>query len=142
MRITGPEAVKGSLGGPRQPKAMYINSYHILSGGEMMPSAYSIPKVYEDNIRAVVEAGYYSNRSEVVRDALRVLFETKGHLRQAAAIQLYQDEEVTLSKAAELAGMNVLELKEILADRGIPIRTPGGDAQELDEQMDDLEETS
>ncbi len=107
-----------------------------------MPSAYSIPQVYEDNIRAVVEAGYYSNRSEVVRDALRILFETKGHLRQAAAIQLYEDEEVTLSKAAELAGVNVFELKEILADRGIPIRTPGGQADELDQHMDDLQETN
>ncbi len=36
--------------------------------------------------------------------------------------------------------MNVLGLKDIRADRGIPIRTSGGDAKEFEEQMDDQED--
>lgn len=105
-----------------------------------MPSAYSIPKIYRQEIGAVVEAGYYSNKSEVVRDAIRVLFETRSELRQASAIELYKKGDVTLSRAAEIAGMNMFELKEILKDRGIKIRSPGGSKEELEEESKQIEE--
>lgn len=100
-----------------------------------MPSAYSIPMIYEKEIKAVIKAGYYSNKSEVVRDALRAFFESKAQLRLAAAVELYQEGEVTLSKAAELAGMTTIEFKEILEDRGIKITVPGKSSKELDKQI-------
>ena len=84
-----------------------------------MPSAYSIPALYEKEIRAVVSAGYYSNKSEVVRDALRNLFESKKHLRQAAAVELYKTGEVTLGKAAELAELSFFDFKSVLKDQGV-----------------------
>ncbi len=96
-----------------------------------MPSAYSIPRIYEQEIEAVIDAGYYSNKSEVVRDALRNLFEAKAQLRIAAALELYKKEEVTLSKAAEIACLNILQFKGLLLDRGIPIRTPKQSKDEL-----------
>ncbi|MBS3176672.1 UPF0175 family protein [Candidatus Woesearchaeota archaeon] len=89
-----------------------------------MPSAFSIPKVYEQEIEAVIVAGYYSNKSEVVRDALRNLFEEKTNLRLAAAVEMYKGNEVTLSKGAEIACLNILEFKDLLHDRGIKIRAP------------------
>ncbi len=100
-----------------------------------MPSAYSIPKIYEKEIKAIVNAGYYSNKSEVVRDALRSFFESKIQLRLAAAVELYKEGEVTLSKAAELAGMTTIEFKEILKDRGIRIVVPEKSKKELDKQI-------
>ncbi|MBI5389147.1 UPF0175 family protein [Candidatus Woesearchaeota archaeon] len=84
-----------------------------------MPSAYSIPKIYEEEIAGAIAAGYYSNKSEVVRDALRLLFESRQELRKAAAIELYRREEATLGRASELAGMSSIEFKEVLADKGI-----------------------
>ena len=89
-----------------------------------MPSAYSIPAIYEQEIEAVIDAGYYSNKSEVVRDALRTLFEQKHQLRLAAAVELYKSERVTLSKAAELADMSSTEFKDILKDRKIKVVVP------------------
>ncbi len=97
-----------------------------------MPSAFSMPKIYEQEIQAVISAGYYSNKSEVVRDALRKLFEGKKQLRIAAAVEMYKKEEVTLSKAAEIVGMSSFEFKELLAERGIKMATPGGSKQELE----------
>ena len=97
-----------------------------------MPSAFSIPKIYDQEIKAVIDAGYYSNKSEVVRDALRNFFEEKKQLRIAAAVEMYKKNEVTLSKAAEIAGMTSFEFKDILIERGIKIIIPGGSKQELE----------
>ena len=46
-----------------------------------MVSSFSLPKVVEAEIEAVVKAGYYSSKSEVVKDALRLLFETRKELK-------------------------------------------------------------
>jgi len=107
-----------------------------------MPSTYSIPAVYENEIEAVVSAGYYSSKSDVVRDALRLLFDTKTNLKLSAAIELYRMGRVTLSKAAELAGMNTISFKEILADRGIVIEVPVDSKEEMDERAACLDSES
>ena len=86
-----------------------------------MPSAFNLPQLYQDEIEALIKAGYYSNKSEVVRDALRSFFETKEHMRMAAAVELYKSGKTTLSKAAEIALLNLEEFTSILLDRGIRI---------------------
>ena len=105
-----------------------------------MPSAYSIPEIYKKEIKAVISAGYYSNKSEVIRDALRSFFESKVQLRLAAAVELYKEGEVTLSKAAELAGMTTIEFKEILRDRGIKIVVPEKSKKDLDNEIRKMKE--
>lgn len=89
----------------------------------IMPSAFNLTKIQEKEISAIIRAGYYSNKSEVVRDAIRTFFESKPRLRRAAAVELYMTGEYTLSKCAEIAGITTIEFKEILRDRGIRIRT-------------------
>ena len=86
-----------------------------------MPSAYNLPQLYQDEIDALIKAGYYSNKSEVVRDALRSFFEAKQHMRMAAAVELYREGKTTLSKAAEIAIVSIEEFTKILIDRGIRI---------------------
>ena len=48
------------------------------------------------------------------------------------ALNLYQQEEVTLSRAAEIAGLTLWEFKDFLRQRGVPVvvRVP------LSEEMD------
>ncbi|MGM0509516.1 MAG: UPF0175 family protein [Thermoplasmatota archaeon] len=105
-----------------------------------MPTSYSIPKVYEDEIEAIVKAGYYSSKSDVVRDAIRLLFDTKQNLKLSAAVELYKEGRVTLSKSAELAGMDTISFKEILKDRGIPIEVDVDDRDELDDRSEILDD--
>ena len=100
-----------------------------------MPSAYSIPSVYEEEIQGAIDAGYYSNKSEVVRDALRTFFETKPNLRKAAAIELYKKNRITLARAAELCNLTSIEFKEILNERGIKIILSGKTQPEMKKQM-------
>jgi len=89
-----------------------------------MASSYSIPKLFQLQIDALVSSGYYTSKSDVVKDALRHLFETQDHLKQAAAVELYRRGQLTLSKSAELAAIPLEKFKEILRDQGISITAP------------------
>lgn len=100
-----------------------------------MPSAYSIPKIYEEEIEGVIEAGYYSNKSEVVRDALRLFFEQKQTLRIMASIEMFRRGKVSLARAAELAGVTSIEFNEMLAERGIKIKISRKGSNETKKQM-------
>ncbi|MFV9631914.1 MAG: ribbon-helix-helix domain-containing protein [Methanosarcinales archaeon] len=61
---------------------------------------YKLAKHYllDDQINGLIETGYYPNRSELIMDALRYLFSKRRDLRLASAIELYQEEKVTLSR--------------------------------------------
>ena len=64
-----------------------------------------------------MKAGYYSSKSDVVKDALRTLLSEKKNLRLAAAVELYKRNELSLGKAAEAADIGVIEFKEALASQ-------------------------
>ena len=49
-----------------------------------------LPEVYESEINAIIDAGCYVNESEVIRDALKILFESRPSLKIAAAIEMYK----------------------------------------------------
>lgn len=73
----------------------------------------------EKEIPALIEVKYYPSISETVEDAFRTLFATKPALNIISAVYLYSNNEVSISKAAEIAGVNIEEFKEILASRGV-----------------------
>jgi len=87
-----------------------------------MTTAFSLPKIMEMEISALVRSGYYSSKSDVAKDAFRTLFDVKKRLKVASAVELYKSEEVSLTRAAEIADIDVEAFKEILKDRGIPTR--------------------
>lgn len=86
-----------------------------------MPSSYSLPKLMEDEIDALIEAGYYSSKSDVVKDAVRELLDSKKNLRTAAAVEMYRKGRISIGRAAEVAEMSLPDFKEALKDRGIKI---------------------
>ena len=95
----------------------------------------SVPVVYKKRVDAVISAGYYKSRSAVLKDALRSLFEIKPYLNISSSVELYKKGEVTMSKAAELAGITVIEFKDVLKDRGIKIKLPKEPVEKIDEQV-------
>jgi predicted HTH domain antitoxin len=70
--------------------------------------------------RDFVRAHLYSSEEEVVRDALRHLLRARPEARIQLAVYRYQTEELSLAKAAELAGVSWAQMKEILLEKGIP----------------------
>jgi predicted HTH domain antitoxin len=75
----------------------------------------------EDELKAVVQAGAYKSQEEAIRHALEVLLAANPHLRANTAVELYRRRQVTLSRAAEIAGLEFEALKERLAEQDIPI---------------------
>ncbi len=84
-----------------------------------MVSAFSIPQIMEMEIESLVQSGYYSSKSDVIKDAFRIFLESRPHLRTAAAVEMYKREEVSLGRAAEIACVSLEEFKDILHDRGV-----------------------
>ena len=78
--------------------------------------------IVEKQVDALIKGGFYPNRAEFVKDAIRAFFELRKEMKIAAAVELYKKEEVSISKAAELAGLNIEEMKRVLADRGVEIK--------------------
>jgi class 3 adenylate cyclase/predicted HTH domain antitoxin len=75
----------------------------------------------EDELTAVVQAGDYTSREEAIGHALEVLLTANPLLRINTAVELYRLGKVTLTRAAEIAGLELEVLKEQLAKRDVPI---------------------
>ena len=98
----------------------------------------SLPEKMNEEIQALIKSGYYDNRSELVRDALRSFFARKSEMRLVSAIELYKQEKITVSRAAEIAGVDYETMKSILKEEGILRRGRKGeekDTGELEEMV-------
>jgi predicted HTH domain antitoxin len=69
-----------------------------------------------------VSAGLYENEAAVVQDAVRALLSEKPQLRLQVAIHRYRTEEISLAKAAALAGVSWERMREILLSRAVELR--------------------
>lgn len=105
-----------------------------------MVKTFSLPKVVEMEIDALVDSGYYSSKSDVAKDAFRTLFETKTNLRIASAVELYRSGKISLGRAAEIASVTIEEFKDALESRGISVEMDteniGKGAEEILGEMD------
>jgi predicted HTH domain antitoxin len=98
--------------------------------------------IQELELNALVKAGVFRNRSEAVKEALRLLFASRPQLNVEAAIQLYREGQVTLGRAAEIAGITRWEFETLLADRGIVRFVSSDPADELERQVERLQKAS
>lgn len=70
-------------------------------------------------VKDFVDAQLYGNEEEVVQDALRHLLRARPELRIQIAIYRYLHDELSLAKAASLAGVSWAQMKDILVEHGI-----------------------
>lgn len=89
----------------------------------------------EKEINVLLEKGFYKSKEELIDDACRTLLRNRPQFRMEVAISLYEKEEVSLSKASEIAGVCIEEFKESLKDRGFSVKVPPIAKEELDEQI-------
>ena len=106
-----------------------------------MPSSYNLPELVKKEIDALVKAGYYSSKSDVVKDALRTFLYSKKNLRIAAAVELYKDGAVSLGKAAEIANINTFEFKERLKELEIKRVIVAESAKKMDRKIARIQRT-
>jgi predicted HTH domain antitoxin len=93
------------------------------------------PNPADTEIEALVRTGLYQNRDEVISDALRNLLLNNKNLRLELAIELFKADEVSLGRAAEIAGTDRWEFQDILHQRRIPIIIEAESAEAMDRDI-------
>lgn len=76
---------------------------------------------------------------EMVDQALEKMLDRQADLRWSVIIGAYLDEEINLSKAAELLGIHRLELQERFIAQGIPLRIGPDTVEEAKAEMTAIE---
>ena len=91
----------------------------------------------KDRVEAVVRSGMYADETELYEEAIRTLFEVKTDLKMIAAVELYKEGEISLGKASEIAGVNIVQFKDVLSQKKIT-RWVGSGEGELKRRTDEL----
>lgn len=73
-------------------------------------------------VQELVDAGIYPDASSAVHEALRILWFERPGVRIDIAVHRYRKHDISVAKAAALAGVAFDRMKEILAERGVPLR--------------------
>lgn len=94
--------------------------------------ALRLPGLLQAQVTAARQVGLYANEADLITDAVQMLLAARPDVRQASACQLYQRGVVSLGKAAELAGLDVVSFKRVLAQHGVTRTAP----ESLDETLE------
>lgn len=97
----------------------------------------TLPDDIHQLIEGSVEAGIFENKSDAIRHVLRDYFADHEDARLAASIHLYEAGEISLGKAARLAGVSRFEMPERLREHGIEVKLGPADMEDADREIDD-----
>lgn len=73
----------------------------------------------ELNLKGLVEAGLYKSKDEAIHEALTYLLQAHPDYKLKIAMYRYQTEDISLGKAAEIAGVSMETMKRFLMKNGI-----------------------
>ncbi len=94
----------------------------------------------EKKIDLLVEGGYFS-REDLKKEAFKTLLRERSDLRIALAVEEYKRDEITLNRAAEIAGITTEEMKKKLVDRGISLKRGFTKEEQREKKAEELMES-
>jgi len=86
-------------------------------------------------VASLLRLGLYQNKEEVISDAVRNLLLNNRSLRLELAIDLFKNDEISLGRASEMAGLDRWQFEETLIERGIPIVIEAESAETMDDDI-------
>jgi len=89
-------------------------------------------------IEDFVKANLYNSEEAVIQDALRHLLRGRPELRIQIALYRYQHEELSLAKAAAIAGVSWAQMRDILLERGLDPALGPANLDEAQAEVDQL----
>ena len=89
-------------------------------------------------VQDLVRARLYENEEAVIRDALRHLLRGRPDVRVQLAVYRYQKAEISLAKAANLAGVSWAQMRDILLEQGIQPRLGPETMEEAEREVQTL----
>ncbi|MBM3309365.1 MAG: hypothetical protein FJY77_03840 [Candidatus Altiarchaeales archaeon] len=111
----------------------YICNIQVIHMSE--PIYIKIPERIKEEADLYVKSGFFDNRSELIREALREYLEGLRKKNLEMSVELYRKGDISLGKAAELSGQGYEKMKEILSERQIPIRSGPESLSEAEEDL-------
>jgi len=91
------------------------------------------------SVRDLVDADLYPDEESVVQDALRSLLRTRPEMRLELAVRRYEAEnDLSLARAASIAGVSFDQMKDLLAERGVPLRLGPATVKEAQAEVTEL----
>lgn len=90
------------------------------------------------NLQDFVDARLYENEEDVLQDALRHLLRSRADLRLRLAVFRYQNDAISLAKAAGLAGVSWAQMKDILQEQDIDVYLGPESVEEARRDVDAL----
>ncbi len=100
--------------------------------------SFTVPEVLRLELGAIPKTGYYDSTSEFLRDAMRTLLSARKDLRLSIATVLYTENKISLGKAVEIAGVGYEEMKRILAERGVKLKSGSSTVKEMEEELEKI----
>ncbi len=94
--------------------------------------------IVDRELDAVIRAGVFRDREHAFQEAVGTLFIVRPQLRTEAAIEMFRSGEVSLLRAAEIAGLDFESFRGLLRDRGIPWEIEGEDPAQMDQAIADF----
>ncbi|MBI3946025.1 MAG: UPF0175 family protein [Armatimonadetes bacterium] len=85
-----------------------------------------------------VAAGLYDSPGDVIRDALRSLTQMHPEYRIEIAVARYRAGDLSVARAAQLAGVSALQMMEILHTRGVVAEAGPADMADAREEVEAL----
>ncbi len=89
-------------------------------------------------VEEFLKAKLYTTEEAVIQDGLRHLLQARPELRLELAVYRYQNEDISLGKAANLAGVSFEQMKEILRQRGVQLRLGPENQKEAKDEVNAL----
>jgi predicted HTH domain antitoxin len=90
--------------------------------------------------KELVDLALYKDEQEVIDEGVRYILRSHPEYRIEIAIKRYKEETVSLGKAADLAGISLEEMKEVLRTRGVALKGPQS-KEEIKEDAERARET-
>lgn len=103
-------------------------------------SALSLPRTIENEINALVKGGYFRSKDSFIEESVKYMLVSRGDLKINAAVEMYRSGDVSLARAAEVAGTSIFEFKEVLKTRGITMVVEAPSKEEIDSQIKRMED--
>jgi predicted HTH domain antitoxin len=94
--------------------------------------------IIDRELDAVIRAGVFRDREHAFQEAVETLFAVRPQLRTEAAVEMFRSGEVSLLRAAEIAGLDFESFRRLLQGRGIPWEIEGEDQAEMDRAIADF----
>ena len=94
--------------------------------------------IADEELDAVIRAGVFRDRAHAVQEAIETLFAVRPQLRTEAAIEMFRSGEVSLLRAAEIAGLDFDSFRRLARDRGVVWEIESEGSDEMDKTLTDF----